>query len=236
MDAPELVETAIRDHGTFKFVVNELKKRPPSEPASEIVVAGYRRGAIPPWLTAVLLGGCRDRVGYAIARQILLSAPRQLAESYAGVALAEIGGAEAFEDLRALMLSAPDRHSREGAAYGIKALGLPETGTAILDAVLAGKIRRETGGSILAEFADEEMVVKLLRTDDLDQVRLATEIIDACILNASSGITTRGAWSSAAQPSRELAQALRQVLSNPAINMAPRKRIRLWSLIEQSSP
>jgi len=81
MDEPDLVRTAIREKVAFKLVVAELKKRPPSKTAAETVNEAYRRGDAPPWLAALLLGECRDKVGYTTAREILLSAPRQLAES-----------------------------------------------------------------------------------------------------------------------------------------------------------
>ncbi len=85
MDAPDLVKTAIREDVSFKLVVAELKKRPPSKAAAETVIEAYRLGDTPPWLAAMLLGECRDKVGYATTREILLSAPRHLAESYAGI-------------------------------------------------------------------------------------------------------------------------------------------------------
>lgn len=227
MDAPELVRTAIREQVAFKLVVSELKKRPPSKAAAERVIEAYRQGDAEPWLAALLLGECRDKVGYATAREILLSAPRQLAESYAGVALAQIGGSEALEDLKLLMFSAKDQHSREGAAYGLEALGSQEAAPAILEAALVGKVKCETGGRILGrKFVDKDRVVRLIQSGGKREVRLATEILDASILSLSSGLTSEPAkW--LAHPSEALLQALDGVLSNPDITMAPRKRNRL---------
>ena len=228
MDAPDLVRAAIRDHVSFKFAVAELKKRPPSKAAAEAVIEGYRRGDAPPWLVAVLLGDCRDKIGYATAREILLSAPRQLAESYAGVALAQIGGPEALEDLKTLMFSAPDQHSREGAAYGLEALGLPDAAPAILEAVQTGKVKCETGGRIIShKFVNEQTVIGLLQSGEKRQVRVATEIIDTCVLNISSGIASEPAELFAFRPSRTLLALVGRVLSNPAVTMAPKKRKRL---------
>lgn len=165
---------------------------------------------------------------YATAREILLSAPRQLAESYAGVALTKIGGPEALEDLKGLMISARDLHSREGAAYGLEALGLPEAAPAILEAVQTGKVKCETGGRILGrKFVNEETVIGLLQSGDKRQVRLATEIIDACVLAISSGYPSEPAKSFASSRSGTLLGALGLVLSNPDFTMAPRKRTRL---------
>jgi len=229
MAAPDLVRAAIQEKLVFKLVAAELKKRPPSKAAAEAAIEAYRQGEAPPWLTALLLGECRDKVGYATVREILLSAPRQLAESYAGTALAQIGGPEAFEDLKTLMFTAPDRRSRGGAAYGLEALGLPEAAPAILEAALAGKIKCETGGRILGgKFVNEAMVLGLLQSEDKRQVRLATEIIGACVLSITSGeISSEAAKSFTSHPSRALLEAIDRVLSNPDITMAPRKRSRL---------
>jgi hypothetical protein len=228
MDAPDLVRTAIREQAPFKFVVAELQRRPASKDAAELVVEAYRRGEAPPWLAALLLGECRDKVGYATAREILVSAPRALAESYAGVALAQIGGLDAMEDLKTLMFNSPDQHSREGAASGLEVLGLPEAAPSILEAVMAGKIRRHTGGRILARvFADQNMVLKLLKSGDERQVRLATEIIDECLLTIMNGTASDTAKSFASRPSADLLEALARVLSNQDITMNPRKRQRL---------
>jgi hypothetical protein len=230
LDAPDLVKHAVREHLSFKHVVDELKKRPPSKAAAEAVIEAYRRGDAPPWLAAVLLGKCRDRVGYATAREILLSAPREGAESYAGVALAEMGGPDALDDLKALMISAPDRKSREGAAYGLEALALPEAGPAILEAVLAGKIKWDTGGRILGStFPGEGVVLGLLRSGDMHQVRLATDIVESCVSSARSNDPPRKRTSFASSPSATLLKAIGGALSDPDIIMAPRKRTRLRS-------
>ena len=62
-----------------------------AEPA---IVAAYRDGSAPPWLAAALLGQTRSARGYDVLSAILYEAPRLLAESYAGVAMAKVRGVE----------------------------------------------------------------------------------------------------------------------------------------------
>lgn len=221
----DLVRTAISNRASFKFVVGELEKRPPSKAAAEAVTEVYGLGDAPPWLAAVLLGACRDKVGYDTVRGILLSAPGLGAESYAGVALFKIRGGEALDDLKWILLNAPDLRSREGAAYGLQALGCQEAGPAILEATLAGKVRWRTGSHILSHnLANQAMVLGLLLTGDMHQARIATEIIDSSILSAKSGMGTN---SLVFRPVRKLLQAVDQALSDPRFTMAPGKRQRL---------
>jgi len=235
MDALDLVKAAVSERASFKFVARELEKRPPSKAAAEEIIDAYRRGDAPPWLAALLLGRCRDKVGYTTVREILLSAPRQLAESYAGVALAEIGGDQALDDLKQLMFDAPDRKSREGAAFGLRALSSSKAASAIFEAVLAGKIRWETGAWILSgKFADENLLLKLLQSGDKYRVRIATEIVCCSILNPTKDLPEEMA-PFVNRPSIELVRALGQVLSDSQMTMAPNKRTRLRDWLNRVS-
>jgi hypothetical protein len=119
------VRHAIQEHLSFKPVFAELGQRPPSREAAEFVANAYQHGKCPAWLAAALLGECRDMIGYATVHSIILVAPRQLAESYAGVAMARIAGHSALNDLVTIMSTALDRKSREGAAYGLEVLENP---------------------------------------------------------------------------------------------------------------
>src|SRR5262245_8536078 len=94
--AGELIAKAVANHAFFKDVASELERLPPSRAAADAMANAFLAGTAPAWLTAHLLGCVRDKSSYALVREILLSAPGLLAESYAGPALARIGGASAF--------------------------------------------------------------------------------------------------------------------------------------------
>jgi hypothetical protein len=236
LDPPELVTGAIRDNLSFKVVAAELKKRPPSQAAAEIVVNAYRRGEAPPWLAALLLGGCRDKTGYETVREILLAAPRQLAEGYAGAALAQIGGPDALQDLIGIMLNASNRRSREGAAYGLEDLGGPEAASAILDAALSGKISSSLGGGVLGRrFPDEGVVLKLLESGDKHRVRLATEIVEGCIRSIPKEASEDQQPSLVSRPGSKLLNTLARLLEDPHTVMSPRKRETLRSWLKAQS-
>ena len=85
----------------------------------------------------------------ALRRAILLAAPRLLAESYAGPALAKIRGLEAHDELVRFTMQSPARRSREGAAYGLAHLGTGEAAAAIIDAAVSGAIGYQMGGVLV---------------------------------------------------------------------------------------
>lgn len=149
LDGRALVALAIAEHLRFKDVFAELERRPVDDDAADALVAAYRDGSAPPWLTAALLGETRSARGYEVLSTILYDAPRLLAESYAGVAMAKVRGVDAAPDLRRAMHEAPELRSREGAAYGLSHLARAEDATAILAAARDGRIRvRMVGGAI----------------------------------------------------------------------------------------
>jgi hypothetical protein len=226
-----LVKNAIADNLSFKDVIKELKKRPPSRAAAELVLEAYRKGDSPPWLTAVILGECRDKIGYTTVREILLAAPSQLAENYAGVALAQIAGPDAFQDLIEILFNAKHRHSREGAAHGLATIGSPEAAKAILDATLSGKLAWSTSGSLLGKLSPEEsLLLNLLNTHDKNDTRLATEILWSCLLEARNIQPADQIPPLVLNPSRALRTAMNHVLEDPEISMMSRKRadLRAW--------
>lgn len=150
----ELVELAVRDNARFKDVVSEIERRAPDRAAFDAIVVARASGAMPPWLAAVLLGRARIDEGYAMVRQILVDAPGLLAESYAGAAMATLGGERAFDDLAALMLDAPRLVSREGAAEGLALLRRPTTASLLLRATRQGRIRRQTASYLVGDLPD----------------------------------------------------------------------------------
>ena len=232
LETPDLVMEVVREQSLSRDVAQELGKRPPSRTAAELVIDAYRRGEASPYLTAELLGACRDKAGYATAREILLAAPRRCSNESAGVALAKIDSHSALQDLINIMHNAPERGSREGAAYGLNALGLSEAAPAILDAVLSHKISILTGGWILGHtFPDESVVLSLLDSAERNRTKkVAANIVASCIESIPINATLDRVPALLSRPSPPLIEALERVLSDTNITMSPysRKRIRSW--------
>lgn len=107
--ALQIVDRVVANHASFKFAARDLEALAPDRSAVEALIGAWRSGTAPPWLVAHLLGCIGHDAGYAATREILLSAPGSLAESYAGVALAKIRGAGARADLAALLRMRPAR-------------------------------------------------------------------------------------------------------------------------------
>ncbi|MGK3991101.1 hypothetical protein WME99_49090 [Sorangium sp. So ce136] len=219
----KLVATALADHRRFKHVAAELERRVPDADAASTLVQAYRVGEAPPWLAAYLLGCIGHEVGYATAREVLLTAPGLLAESYAGPALAKILGERALPDLCALLRDAPKQVSREGAACGLGRLGSPRAEEALLEAVTTGRIRWHIAAGVLARIPiAPRRLGELLRSGETVQLRLASEIVWVALHDANSG---RSTW--VHDIAAELGPMIRDVLVNPALSMAPRKRAQL---------
>lgn len=230
---PELIQGALEDHSSFKQVYFELERRRPSRAGAELLIEAHRRGDAPDYLAAALLGQCRHAIGYQTVRNILLSAPGYLAESYAGVALAKIAGQECLEDLIDIQQSAPHLKSREGAAYGLANLGSPEAMRAVLDATLLRKIRWHTGARILGRASpDEELLLDLLGDEDEFRTRLATEIAWACILSDRADPATESPRL-VTHPSEALIEALREALAG--LSMSTRKRKGLYEWLDSKT-
>ncbi|MDC3979815.1 hypothetical protein [Polyangium jinanense] len=225
----KLVTTAIANHARFKDVAAELERRTPDADAASALVEAYRAEEAPPWLAAHLLGCIGHELGYATVREILLNAPGMLAESYAGPALAKILGERALPDLCALLRDAPKQISREGAAYGLKRLGPPSAEAALLEAATTGRIRWQTAASLLADIPiAPRRLCGLLRSGEVVQLRLATEIVWVALRHARSGQNT---W--IYDVAAELEPMIRDVLANPALSMAPRKRTGLEAWVSR---
>ena len=230
--AEELVAIVVAEVMFFKNVGAELQRRPPDESAARALVAAFRSGQAPPWMTAYLLGCIGDEAGYDTVREILLSAPGQLAESYAGEALARIRGERAFDDLRMLLQDAPKRVSRAGAASGLAQLASPDAATAILEAALSARIGYMTAGNVLTDLpVDAHRVVLLLSSDDLRSLTLATEIVWMAVTGELRGWKPVP-WLREARA--DLASALSKALANPELKMAPRKREELMAFVSSA--
>ena len=145
----ELVRYALHDPANFKQVDAVLAQRMPDPAAAELLIAAFEAGTAPVWLVAYLLGRIGTACGYATARAIVLSAPGQLAESYAAVAMVRIREAQAFGDLAELLKTAPQRASREAAASGLAEFGSAEAAELILTASQAQTIRASIARRLL---------------------------------------------------------------------------------------
>ena len=229
----ELVRVAVASHLDFKLVSAALGRRPADPKAAKLLIAAFRRGEAPPWLTAHLLGQLRTAVGYDTVRGILLAAPGSLAESYAGPALARIRGQEAAPDLVHILNTAPKLHSREGAAGGLEVLGTPAAAAAIFDAAASGRIRVSTGGAILGKMPfDQARVAQALLSGEERLVSLGTETAWslATVASGRSADQRLPVW-----PDPSLLDAVRTALADPRINMAPLKRSALAAWVAKNA-
>ncbi|MEO0531619.1 MAG: hypothetical protein AAF266_13750 [Planctomycetota bacterium] len=134
MTPVELVNNAVTERLSFKKAGQRLEQLAPDADAARTLVAAYEQGHAEPWMTAYLLGCIGHEAGYDTTREILIGGHRQLSESYAGVALALIGGAAAYDDLRSVVFSDAEGKIRRGAAYGMVKLKPPSVFDDLLDA------------------------------------------------------------------------------------------------------
>ncbi|WP_437607670.1 hypothetical protein WMF20_43370 [Sorangium sp. So ce834] len=226
----KLVAAALADHARFKHVAAELGRRAPDADAAGALVDAYRAGEAPPWLVAHLLGCIGHEVGYALVREILLSAPGMLAESYAGPALAKILGEHALSDLCMLLRDAPKQASREGAAYGLARFRSPSAEAALLEAASAGRIRWHVAANVLADIPiAPSRLCELFRSGGIERLRLATEVVSAALRDADGGGST---W--IYDVAAAVGPLVREALANPALSMAPRKRTQLEAWVSNA--
>lgn len=230
VSSTKLVAAALANHAGFKHVAEELERRAPDADAAKALVDAHHAGTAPSWLVAHLLGCIGHEIGYAVVREILLSAPGMLAESYAGPALAKIRGERALPDLCVLLRDAPKQVSREGAAYGLARFRSTRAEIAVIEAATTGQIRWFTAANILARIPMAlPRLVELFRSGDVAQLRLATEIFSATLLDPRSG---ESRWADDAAAALE--PLVRAALANPELSMAPRKRAQLEKWVSRS--
>jgi hypothetical protein len=218
--ATELVRRVVANHASFKDSAKRLAALPPDPEAVDILLNAFNGGEAPPWLTALLLGQIGHASGYDVVRRILLTAPELLAESYAGVALARIGGPAVLDDLVNLMRNALKLKSREGAAYGLGHLGTPEAIHPVLLATRETLIRSSTGASILAKLPVRvDDAIGLLASPNARDPENATELIAWRVASSSH---TGPFWSPT--ETLKLVSPLRRLLLRPHHRMALKKR------------
>ena len=171
MNAIELTQRAVEDHALFKRAGQQLEAMLPDREAAQLLVTAFRAGIAPGWLAAYLLGCNGHEVGYYPVREILFARLGQLSESYAGVAIAKIGGAKAYGDLRNILLTAHSGKARRGAAYGIVHLKIPTAVDDFLDAYRRKLLPRgDTARHIANSRPANAWLLSLLEsTEDSDQ-------------------------------------------------------------------
>ena len=136
----------------WRFALLELKTFAPDAAATAAVIDAYSQARCEPWCAAALLEAIGHPDGYATALEILHLAPGSLAESYAGTALVRMRGADALDDLAAIIDDdrLPQR-AHEGAAVGLAAMADPRADDVLLRAVDRGRVRTSVAGSVASE-------------------------------------------------------------------------------------
>jgi hypothetical protein len=221
MTSAALVDATIARHALFKHASKVLSGRAPDDgKAAEAVVRAFEAGRAPAWLVAHLLGCLRVPATYHVVRGILIDAPGSLAESYAGPAMARIGGAEAREHLIGLMRGAPRRRGRDGAVYGLGVLGDASVVDAIVAAARDHAVSRGASASALVALrVSSAAVVSWLRAQDDELRALAVEVV----------------WTVSTQPGgirdAHLACETRDLVLKGGVKLSPRTRERLLAAI-----
>jgi len=221
------VKKAIANHAYFKIASRDLEKLAPDAAATQALIEAFRGRSAPAWLVAHLLGCNGHDDGYALVREILLSAPGLLAESYAGVALTKIRGNRAFDDLASLLTEAPHKASREGAAYGLRELGGPVAIRIIAAAGRDGHIKPSVAASILAKLpTPSRRVIELVDSDTERGLLIAAWLIH--FRETSSSVRAVPHWNR--QETAELGDALRTALARHggALSELRRRHLNQW--------
>ena len=171
LSSRDIVRVVVEKHLRFKTAGLVFEEREPDDESARDLIAAYREGRSPPWMTAYLLGCLRAPSAYETVKQILTTAPRLLAESYAGVAMARIRGAGAEADLREIMFDGSELRVREGAAYGLSKLDRVELVPAVRDALARKRIRRATAAHVLRclHISVSDVLTLLRSTDEAER-------------------------------------------------------------------
>jgi len=193
MNAVELVKSAIEDIRLFKRVGRRLEALPPDEVAAIELVRAYHEGKAEPWMTAYLLGCIAHISGYDTAKAILLAHPGLLAESYAGIALARMAGANAYDDLRSIMLNHDHPKTRRGAAYGLAHMREPRAIGDFIEGYAKRQLRPrwEVASHIAKCGPDDSLLIELLHSPDVPLQKLGCAVVDE-LLFKDHGLTAPG--------------------------------------------
>jgi len=224
--ALNIVSKVLANHAYFKAAARDLEKLAPDLPATHALVDAFRNGSAPAWMAAHLLGCIGHEDAYPIVREILVSAPGSLAESYAGVALAKIRGERAIDDLRLLLTEAPHKASREGAAYGLQHLGGAVAIRTVAAAGRDGHIQTKVAASILGALSSSSELLRELLDSGLERgLLIATWTIE---FRDSTPDRSVQPWTT--QETRALVEAFRRSLERHGgdLSKARRRRLDQW--------
>jgi hypothetical protein len=209
----ELLAEVLATHALCKQVGPIFRRRPPDEETASLLVEAFTTGAAPAWLAAYLLGNLRARSAYGVVRGILESRGDAGSESYAGVALAQIGGPDARSDLVRLLREAGHLKGRVGALNGLGALGDRSVVVDILGAVRERLVGDSAAGRVVAHLdVPRTELAAWLRGPDASQRAVAFEA-------ARSLSGTPGGLGDVT-----LARAVREVLDAGTVKVAPGER------------
>ena len=213
-DAQESLEKALDNHVHFKAASNQLLAAPPDEGQALRLVRAYEAGEAEPWFTAHLLGCIGHEAGYDTVLAILRSSPGALAESYAGVALTRIRGEAARVDLDRELVEGEKRQSREGAAYGLAALGGEAGGQPIVEAIRKRLIRPQMG-SVLDDIGLlGSLVLDLFESDSERDRQAAFHAVDSALTHEDR----------VSRVPRAAAEAVLRALERGRVYASPRTR------------
>jgi hypothetical protein len=183
MNPVEIIQKVLNDDSRFKLDGLALEKLPPNEEAANLLVDAYRHGKVKPWLTAYLLGCIGHVAGYDTAREILLAHPGSSAEVHAGIALAQIKGADAECDLCEILLEQDHARVRLGAAHGLSQLGQRRFISVFVEAYRKrGLLPRHALAWHIAKCRpDDEILLDLLNSPDIRSRKLGCAVVNALL-------------------------------------------------------
>jgi len=218
-----IVTRVIAEPSLVKLAGAILESRATHPRAAEALADAYASGRAPPWMTAYLLGCMRASATYPVVRSILVSAPGLLAEAYAGVALVQIAGDAAREDLLELLAGPYPRACRDGAMHGLAALRDPSLVSTLFALVRQGQIASKTAAHIVAinEPGPEDLIGWLGATQVSDRSIALRIVAAAAKINRERKFepalvqATRGALGQESDLPEFLSTWLRQRLSGP---------------------
>jgi len=224
--ALSIVNEVLANQASFKPAARDLEKLAPDSPATHALIDAFRDGRAPAWMVAHLLGCIGHDEGCPVVREILVSAPGSLAESYAGVALAKMRGNRAIDDLTTLLTEAPHKASREGAAYGLQHLGGPAAVRAIAAAGRDGHIQPKVAASILGALSSSSELLRELLDSGLERGLL----IATWSIEFRESAPDRSLQPLTTQETRELVDAFRRSLEHHggALSKARLRRVHQW--------
>ncbi len=180
------------------------------------MVAAYRDGRTPGWLTVYLLGCVGHVAGYETGMSILLS---NEGKSYAGVALVKMDNVRAFEDLRRVILSGQHPKVRRDAAYGLALYQSEDAINVFLTAFEEGRLLplSQVAYNVAQCGPTDTTLSGLLRSQDSRKQKLAFAVIEWLVAENMK----------LCPPGKEVAALVNELLHERDITMASHRREKL---------